>query len=197
MISQKEAEVADLHRLVEFHQKYQDAQGEADARTSIAATEADIAEMRATVTAIIQGPLSSEPPVNKAVANVTQSKRRHMRQRSLSTTALPNSSKTSSGRTSEVVTIPSGTQSPAPEPEPAAEAAVAPCAEPPRAWPSAGCSCVALYDFHGANVGELSFRVGDCIVLKSTQGGDWFLGYVASDPATVGWFPAVGYVRPQ
>jgi hypothetical protein len=218
-IAQKQVEQQDLHRLVAFHQKYNDVQGESEARANIAKYEAEIDALQREISAIIQAPLVADKsvsmdgglnvnpaaPVNKLVVDVaaTNSKRRHMRQRSLSTTSLPKMSPHTSSSSSEVVAIPDGgsrtgstrTSNSESASDGAVVTPVAPVSAPPTTVAlSVGCTCLALHDFKGANSGELSFAAGDKIVLKSMEGGgDWYLGQL--EGKQVGWFPAVGYVR--
>lgn len=119
------------------------------------------------------------------VAEETNKKRQHARKRSMSTSALPKMIAASSGAavasapklTDYVVASPSAVRRPDP-------------VKPVKSAPTDG-SC-ALYDFTGANEGELTCKAGDALVAKS-ENGDWILCELTGS-GKVGWLPK-SYVR--
>jgi serine/threonine protein kinase len=47
-----------------------------------------------------------------------------------------------------------------------------------------------VYDYVAQQEGDLSIQVGDSVIVVDQSGGEWWSGYVESDPNTIGNFPS-------
>ena len=168
-IAQKTEEQEGLRKLLQFYTKCSDAEGIAEAMESIARNDKEIAELRAD-----DGSGAAKP-------SGAQRRRQHARNRSLSTSALPN-----------IVRADQQALHKAPMGKPKQSPKVVHHSS--SSSPDIGAKTeqkdsnlyVALYKFQGANDSELSIEAGDEIIVKS-ENADWYLGVLAGGKQ--GWFP--------
>jgi len=53
-----------------------------------------------------------------------------------------------------------------------------------------GQSASCVYEYVAAQEGDLTMQVGDIVIVTDTSGGDWWTGYVDTQPDYPGQFPA-------